>query len=114
LPWHAVIDDATGRLVSLGQVVADPLPAGLVAQDLPGRPADSQMWDEATRSFVPRPPKVLVDRIQDLADDPALVAVWTRLTAVQRTALRNRLVQLLGPHRFRSQSTPVDLGSERG
>jgi hypothetical protein len=109
MPWFAVYESGTGRLVSVAQTVADPLPAGLAAAELGQRPADSQMWDTTTRTFVARPAKVIVDRLQDLADDPELSAVWTRLTATQRTALRNRLIRLLGQYRFRSQATGVDL-----
>jgi hypothetical protein len=67
------------------------------------------MWDETTTSFVDRPAKVLIDRLQDLTDDPALAAVWTRLTVAQRTVLRNRLVALLGSQRIRGSSEPVNL-----
>lgn len=58
-PWW-IICDADGRSVSVGTVVADPLPEGLVAVALSDE--DSALirdgrgvWDEATRSVVALP-----------------------------------------------------------
>lgn len=56
MPWYAV-HDATGRLVSLGTVLTDPLPANLSAVELAGEPdPTAQQWDADRRAFVPRPP----------------------------------------------------------
>lgn len=109
MAWFVVHRTETGQIVSSGDVVASPLPEGLTSVDVGARPADSKMWDPASRAFVDRPAKVLVDRIQELRDDPALSAVWTRLTANQQTALRNRLIAMLGPNRYRNQSERTDL-----
>jgi hypothetical protein len=110
MAWYAVYEEATGRLRSLGQVVADPLPAGLVAASLDSLPdLKNRVWDDVARGFVNRPPEVLVDRLQDLVDDPLLGAVWSRLTVAQRQALRERLVRLLGPRRWRIPTEPVDI-----
>jgi hypothetical protein len=57
---NAVYETATGRLVSVGTVVASPLPAGLTSVVL--SPADAQgllngsrRWDAATRAVVATP-----------------------------------------------------------
>jgi hypothetical protein len=57
---QAVYDNTTGQLVSVGTVVADPLPAGLAqstlsAQDAAGLAEGSRMWDPATRTVVATP-----------------------------------------------------------
>lgn len=108
MAWTAVYESATGRLESVGQIVADPLPVGFEAVVLPGRPESGEMWDAGTRWFVSRPIEVLIDRIQDLTNDPVLAAVWTRLTVSQRQVLRDRLIGLLGPYRLRSPNHGVD------
>jgi len=55
--WYAVCDEA-GNSVSIGTVVADPLPAGLAAVALTDSAADDLLsgagvWDAATRSVQP-------------------------------------------------------------
>lgn len=61
--WSVVYVSATGEAVSVGTVVADPLPEGLSAAPL--SPADADLllaggaaWDAATRSVVVPPPPV--------------------------------------------------------
>lgn len=51
--WYAV-HDKTGRLVSTGTVIADPLPDGLTAVPL-GDDAPTGEWDAAQKVFVPLP-----------------------------------------------------------
>lgn len=105
--WFYLYETATGRLLS--EASESPTPgAGQAVVSRPDRADSSVMWDAATASFVARPAKVLVDRVQDLADDPVLSAVWTRLTAAQRTALRNRLAALLGSQRMRGSGEQVN------
>lgn len=108
--WHYLYNPQTGRLVSEVESDTAPVVNGLSVVSRASRAADTEMWDEASRTFTPRPAKVLVDRITDLNNDPALSAVWTRLTAAQATALRNRLIALLGYRRFRGSGEPVNLG----
>lgn len=51
MAWFAVIDESSGALVSVGTVVADPLPKGLSAIALTQeRPTGA--WDAALRAFV--------------------------------------------------------------
>ncbi len=56
--WHMVHDTATGEGVSIGSVIADPLPDGLTATPLTDADADAILagtlaWDSATRSTIP-------------------------------------------------------------
>jgi hypothetical protein len=76
--WHAIYNSATGALVSIGTVLADPLPAGLVALDV-GETMPDGDWSSATLSFVAR---------------STLPETWTkyefkqRMTAAERVAVR--------------------------
>jgi len=61
--WFVVFDSATGRQVSTGSVVADPLPAGLASVALSDADGErlrdgTGRWDEATLSVVAVPPPV--------------------------------------------------------
>lgn len=49
--WFAVVDDKSGRLVSQGTVLADPLPDGLVAVEIVEQNPEGFAWNEATRAF---------------------------------------------------------------
>lgn len=53
--WNALYETATGRLLSIGSVVADPLPEGTAVVEYAERPDQTtQVWDEATHDFVQR------------------------------------------------------------
>ena len=59
--WHLLYNTATGQSVSIGTVIANPLPAGLTALPLTdaegeGLQNGSLQWDAATRSLIVTPP----------------------------------------------------------
>ena len=59
--WHLLYNTTTGASVSIGTVIADPLPADLTAlalSDEQGKGLQNGLlkWDEATRTLVPTPP----------------------------------------------------------
>ena len=59
--WHLLYNTATGASVSIGTVIADPLPAGITALPLTdeqgeGLQSGALKWDEATRTLIPTPP----------------------------------------------------------
>jgi hypothetical protein len=61
--WHLLYNTATGQSVSIGTVIADPLPAGITALPLTDEQGEglqngSLIWDAATRSLIPTPPPV--------------------------------------------------------
>lgn len=69
MTWFGVYREDTGDLVSLGTVVADPLPAGFAVRDLGAARPDlaTDEWDPATRAMKrrtrPPEPPGLVHRI---------------------------------------------------
>ena len=112
--WYGV-HKADGELVSIGSVVAPDnvlaakglfkVPLGEVAPD-----QRTHRWDAGTRQFVLR---VVKDRLDDLvtADQFAeLRTVWQGMSAAQKLAVRNALITLLGPARYRQDDEPVTLG----
>lgn len=59
--WHLLYNSATGASVSIGTVIADPLPAGITALPLTDEQGEglqngSLKWDEATRTLTATPP----------------------------------------------------------
>jgi hypothetical protein len=59
--WHLLYSTTTGASVSIGTVIADPLPAGITALPLTDEQGEglqngSLKWDEETRTLVPTPP----------------------------------------------------------
>lgn len=109
MPWFLVYETATGRLVSQGTVLADPLPRGLTSVDVGTKPDDSLMWDASARVFVSRPAKILVDRVDDIVNDPTITPALGRLNAQQLQAVRDVLARVLGTRRFRPQAGRVEL-----
>ena len=64
MSWHLLYNTTTGTSVSIGTVIADPLPAGITALPLTDEQGEglqngSLKWDEATRSLVPTPPPAM-------------------------------------------------------
>lgn len=67
--WFAIVDDATGELVSVGTVVAEKLSARLKALPLTEQPDFGKVrWDAASRTLKPTPepppPESQLDRIE--------------------------------------------------
>ena len=59
--WHLLYNTTTGASVSIGTVIADPLPAGITALPLTDEQGEglqngSLKWDEATRTLIATPP----------------------------------------------------------
>jgi hypothetical protein len=59
--WHLLYNTTTGESVSIGTVIADPLPEGITALPLTDEQGEglqngSLQWDAATRSLIPTPP----------------------------------------------------------
>jgi hypothetical protein len=59
--WHLLYNSTTGQSVSIGTVIADPLPEGITAQPLSdaegeGMQNGSLIWEAASRSLIPTPP----------------------------------------------------------
>jgi hypothetical protein len=73
MAWHVIYRNDNGQAVSYGQVVADPLPAGLVDQVVSdafgqGLIAGTKTWDPATRTVVNTVPPISETERQSLLD----------------------------------------------
>jgi hypothetical protein len=59
--WHLLYNTTTGQSVSIGTVIADPLPEGITALPLTDEQGEglqngTLIWDAATRSLILTPP----------------------------------------------------------
>jgi hypothetical protein len=94
--WHLLYNTTTGQSVSIGTVIADPLPEGITALPLTDEQGEglqngSLIWDDATRTLIPTPsPAVTAEehlRSVGLAGDrqPTLLYLRQSLTAAGKT-----------------------------
>jgi hypothetical protein len=94
--WHLLYNTVTGQSVSIGTVIADPLPAGITALPLTdaegeGLQNGSLIWDAASRTLIPTPPPSVTAeehlRSVGLAGDrqPTLLYLRQSLTAAGKT-----------------------------
>jgi hypothetical protein len=85
MTWFAVVDAATGELVSTGTTVAEELDERLEVIEL-GDELPAGVWDAQARRFVEAPPAPTVD--ERLADDPDFKAMTAGEKRITRTILR--------------------------
>jgi hypothetical protein len=94
--WHLLYNTTTGESVSIGTVIADPLPAGITALPLSdaegeGMQNGTLIWDAASRSLIATPPPAVTAeehlRSVGLAGDrqPTLLYLRQSLTAAGKT-----------------------------
>jgi hypothetical protein len=94
--WHLLYNTTTGESVSIGTVIADPLPEGITALPLTDEQGEglqngSLQWDAATRTLIPTPPPAVTAeehlRSVGLAGDrqPTLLYLRQSLTAAGKT-----------------------------
>jgi hypothetical protein len=94
--WHLLYNITTGQSVSIGTVIADPLPEGITALPLTdaegeGLQNGTLIWDAATRTLIPTPPPAVTAeehlRSVGLAGDrqPTLLYLRQSLTAAGKT-----------------------------
>jgi hypothetical protein len=94
--WHLLYNTTTGQSVSIGTVIADPLPEGITALPLTDEQGEglqngSLIWDDATRTLIPTPPPAVTAeehlRSVGLAGDrqPTLLYLRQSLTAAGKT-----------------------------
>lgn len=117
MPWFAIYETATGRLRSLATIRTDPLKAGLASIEFADRPDDSaNMWDRATLSFVPRPPKILADRFDDdLLTHPKFKGfreVYDSLSNPDQNKIRKVIRTLLGTELKRNVNESEEIGGD--
>jgi hypothetical protein len=94
--WHLLYNTTTGQSVSIGTVIADPLPAGITALPLTDEQGEglqngNLIWDAATRTLIATPPPSVTAeehlRSVGLAGDrqPTLLYLRQSLTAAGKT-----------------------------
>lgn len=93
--WFAVVNAASGELVSVGTVVSDRLDKELETVRLPRKPDWSRdAWSPALLALVPRPPDPLPkDRVDDILNN---VDVKT-LGVLDQEKVRAALIAALPP-----------------
>lgn len=83
--WHLLYNTTTGASVSIGTVIADPLPAGITALPLTDEQGEglqngSLKWDEATRTLIATPPPaVTAEEAVSKYFSPYQIAALSRL-----------------------------------
>jgi hypothetical protein len=94
--WHLLYNTTTGESVSIGTVIADPLPAGITALPLTDEQGEglqngTLIWDAASRALIATPPPAVTAeehlRSVGLAGDrqPTLLYLRQSLTAAGKT-----------------------------
>jgi len=94
--WHLLYNTTTGQSVSIGTVIADPLPEGITALPLTdaegeGLQNGTLQWDAASRTLIPTPPPTVTAeehlRSVGLAGDrqPTLLYLRQSLAAAGKT-----------------------------
>jgi hypothetical protein len=83
--WHLLYNTTTGQSVSIGTVIADPLPAGITALPLTDEQGEglqngSLIWDAANRSLIATPPPtVTAEEAVAVYFSPYQIAALSRL-----------------------------------
>ena len=94
--WHLLYNTTTGQSVSIGTVIADPLPEGITALPLTdaegeGMQNGSLIWDAATRTLIPTPPptQTAEEHLESVglggSRQPTLLYLRQSLTAAGKT-----------------------------
>jgi hypothetical protein len=94
--WHILYNNTTGQSVSIGTVIADPLPAGITALPLTDEQGEglqngSLIWDAATRTLIPTPPptQTAEEHLESVglggSRQPTLLYLRQSLTAAGKT-----------------------------
>jgi hypothetical protein len=79
MTWYAVYDIATGALVSVGTVIAEPLPPGTASQALTAEPTGLH-WNATTLAFEAP--------ANTLPDSWTVYTFLKRITSAERIAIR--------------------------
>ena len=89
MAWFAVVEKATGRLLSTGTVVAASLPDTVEVLPIDEQPGEMKEWDAATKTLKDRP--VEAPRLDQFLGDSIVGTLLQKLNAADRQALRNKL-----------------------
>ena len=94
--WHLLYNTTTGQSVSIGTVIADPLPAGITALPLTDEQGEglqngSLIWDAASRTLIPTPPPAVTaeEHLESVglggSRQPTLLYLRQSITAAGKT-----------------------------
>lgn len=110
MAWYTYHETATGKLLSIASESVTP-PVGVTRIEYPTRPdLHANEWDEATATFVPRPPTVWVDRSDDVINDPRLSSINTGI----KNQVRRVIDDVFGIERWRKGHHPSFIGGTPG
>ena len=95
--WNILYNTASGQSVSIGTVIANPLPAGITALPLTDEQGEglqngSLIWDAATRTLIPTPPPSVTaeEHLESVglggSRQPTLLYLRQSLTAAGKTS----------------------------
>jgi hypothetical protein len=95
--WNILYNTVTGQSVSIGTVIADPLPEGITALPLTDEQGEglqngSLIWDAATRTLIPTPPPSVTaeEHLESVglggSRQPTLLYLRQSLTAAGKTS----------------------------
>lgn len=112
MAWFVVVDDTTGRLqtAAFQDPVAPSVNPPLIVIPLAGPPSRNEMWDEGTRTYVPRPPRIYVDRAQDVINDPRL----NNVNQGTKNQVLNVINEVFGTERWRRDNESINIGGVPG
>lgn len=102
MAWRCVYRKSDGEAVSWGTDIDSPVPEGMGAILVEGPPTRERMWDPATLSFKPRPPRVIPDRLRDLNADISADPLLGNLSGQQRNRLDALVMRYFGGWRHRN------------
>ena len=94
--WHLLYNTTTGQSVSIGTVIADPLPEGITALPLTDEQGEglqngSLIWDAASRTLIPTPPPAVTaeEHLESVglggSRQPTLLYLRQSITAAGKT-----------------------------
>lgn len=106
MAWYVLYETERGRAVSETSEHPEVMPPGLSLRRFEERPdGQRQMWDETARNFTARPPKVLIDRLQDIQQ----MTAFKNLPPAARTPLFDFLGTFLGSRRYRTSHESAEV-----
>ena len=91
--WFAVLD-AGGAPVSVGTVLADPLPKGLTAVEVDG-PSEGRPWDAQAKAWGPKPEPPVIEPAKEIDREKAAQAREVATTAKDIGGLRAAFASLV-------------------
>jgi len=91
--WFAVLD-AGGAPVSVGTVLADPLPKGLTAVEVDG-PSEGRPWDAQAKAWGPKPEPPVIEPAKEIDREKAAQAREVATAAKDIGGLRTAFLALI-------------------